>query len=251
MSGPPTALLTDLWHGPAGWWWGTALLGGVLALDETAVAQTWLSQPLPAGLLAGMLTGDPVTGLVLGATVQLLVLGDLPIGETNLRDRLSPLLGAVLACRLAGWQLVFPWDAPDQAWRLGWLLPSLAAGALLGRYILGAERELHGRWMLAALRSVRRGDERIVSRTHLGCLAVTAARGALLPVAWAVLLLVLWLGPGGRLSPPVRAAAGLLAWWPPAVAGGALLDLYGTRAGRPVLAVGVLLGLALWWGGGR
>ena len=31
-----------------------AVLGGLLALDETALAQTWFSQPLPAALLTGL-----------------------------------------------------------------------------------------------------------------------------------------------------------------------------------------------------
>ena len=37
-----------------------AVLGGWLVLDDTAWAQTWISQPLPAGLLAGLAAGGGV-----------------------------------------------------------------------------------------------------------------------------------------------------------------------------------------------
>ena len=47
-----------------------ALLAGCLALDETALAQTWLSQPLPAAILAGLVCGEPMAGLALGLPLQ-------------------------------------------------------------------------------------------------------------------------------------------------------------------------------------
>ena len=52
---------------------GLGLLGGVLVLDDTALAQTWFSQPLPAAVLAGAVLGDPLSGLALGLPIQLIM----------------------------------------------------------------------------------------------------------------------------------------------------------------------------------
>jgi hypothetical protein len=56
------------------------LLGGWAALDGTAAGQFMISRPLVTGVLAGMLLGDPLTGLLTGAILELLHLGALPVG---------------------------------------------------------------------------------------------------------------------------------------------------------------------------
>ena len=60
----PLALLTDLAS--------IALLGGLLAVDRRGAFQLMLSQPLVAVPALGLLLGDPLTGLHLGALLQLL-----------------------------------------------------------------------------------------------------------------------------------------------------------------------------------
>jgi len=57
-----------------------SLLGGALSVDATAAFQVMLSQPLVAGSIAGVAVGDPVLGLVVGSTLQLVWLGVLPVG---------------------------------------------------------------------------------------------------------------------------------------------------------------------------
>ena len=89
----------DLWLG----WFGLSLLGGLLALDETAFAQTWLAQPLPAALAAGLVLGDPVAALLPGVLMQLLVLANLPVGGTASLDATSATVGVVGGTLLAGW----------------------------------------------------------------------------------------------------------------------------------------------------
>lgn len=59
---------------------GIALAGGVIGLDRTAAGQFMISQPIVAGPLAGWLLGDPAAGAVIGATLELIWVLDLPIG---------------------------------------------------------------------------------------------------------------------------------------------------------------------------
>lgn len=57
-----------------------SLLGGLLALDATAVGQFMISRPLAAGLLAGWLAGDPVTGFLVGVVLEIYLLVAFPVG---------------------------------------------------------------------------------------------------------------------------------------------------------------------------
>lgn len=61
-------------------WIVLALLGGVVALDAVSVAQTMLSRPLVAGVLAGFVVGDVVAGLQIGALLELFLLVAVPAG---------------------------------------------------------------------------------------------------------------------------------------------------------------------------
>jgi PTS system mannose-specific IIC component len=60
---------------------GIALVGGLIGLDQTAVGQFMISQPIVAGPLTGWLLGDPVSGLIIGAVLELLWVLDMPIGS--------------------------------------------------------------------------------------------------------------------------------------------------------------------------
>jgi mannose/fructose/N-acetylgalactosamine-specific phosphotransferase system component IIC len=57
-----------------------SVLGGLLALDGTAVGQFMLSRPLVAGTLAGWLLGDAGAGLAVGAVLELYLLVSFPTG---------------------------------------------------------------------------------------------------------------------------------------------------------------------------
>lgn len=57
-----------------------AFMGGVLTLDRTAVFQVMLSRPIVASTVIGYLLGDPLQGLVTGFLLELLWLGELPVG---------------------------------------------------------------------------------------------------------------------------------------------------------------------------
>ena len=63
-----------------------SLLGGALSVDATAAFQVMLSQPVVAGSIAGIVVGDPVLGLVVGSTLQMVWHGVLPVGAAPFPD---------------------------------------------------------------------------------------------------------------------------------------------------------------------
>ena len=65
---------------------GTILLGGVAALDATAVAQTFLSQPLVTGTILGALWGDWRTALQVAIVLQILAASTFPVGARTPED---------------------------------------------------------------------------------------------------------------------------------------------------------------------
>lgn len=231
----------------------TVLLGAWLALDETAVAQTWFSQPLTAGLLAGVVWGEPGLGLALGLPLQLLAVGNLPIGQPFTGEMITPLLGLTAAAAAAGWALPAPFtDAGEASARLGWLLVAAVLGSLVGDRALRWQSRLHSRLMLGGLRGLRGGRYESLERAHLRCVWATALRGALFTLAWTGLALTIWLPLFARLPGRLIAALAYLPWLAPAVAIGTLGELYGRRRGLTWVGGGLLAALALAWslGGG-
>lgn len=65
---------------------GIGLLGGALALDATSVGQFMISRPLVAGTITGWLLGDTVSGLAVGAILELYLLVSFPSGGARFPD---------------------------------------------------------------------------------------------------------------------------------------------------------------------
>ncbi|MBU0742789.1 hypothetical protein KKA85_03065 [bacterium] len=226
----------------------TVLLGALLALDETAVAQTWLSQPLPAGILAGLLWGEPGLGLAVGLPMQLLAVGNLPVGQTFAGDKLTPVLGLVGAAAAMGWDVAAPFAGTGAgAGRLGWLLVAATLGSMIGDGVLRWERRLHNRLMLGGLRSLRDGRYEHMERAHVRCLLTTALRGGLSTLSWCLLAIVVWLPMFDLVPARLSLALCMLPWLTPALAIGSLGELYGSRHGLRWIAGGFLLTLATAW----
>ncbi|MFL5604870.1 MAG: PTS sugar transporter subunit IIC [Gemmatimonadaceae bacterium] len=60
-----------------------SLLGGVLGLDVVCFPQMMYSRPLVAATLAGAFVGDATTGIIVGATLELIALATLPFGASR------------------------------------------------------------------------------------------------------------------------------------------------------------------------
>ncbi|MEO5568397.1 MAG: PTS sugar transporter subunit IIC [Gemmatimonadaceae bacterium] len=60
-----------------------AILGGILGLDVVSFPQAMISRPLVAATLAGGLMGDAMSGLLIGAALELIALETLPFGAAK------------------------------------------------------------------------------------------------------------------------------------------------------------------------
>jgi len=83
-----------------------SLAGAVLSLDRTAAFQTMVSRPIVTAPIIGYLIGSPWTGLLAGMALELLFIGDPPVGayvpvhETGLSVLVTAM--AVTAVKAAG-----------------------------------------------------------------------------------------------------------------------------------------------------
>jgi mannose/fructose/N-acetylgalactosamine-specific phosphotransferase system component IIC len=74
-----------------------SLLGGLLALDATSVGQFMVSRPLVTGVLTGWIVGEPTTGLVIGALLELYLLVSFPTGGSRFPEGPTATVVAVAA----------------------------------------------------------------------------------------------------------------------------------------------------------
>jgi len=84
-------------------WLTTSLLLAFLSLDVSAVGQAMVSRPIVTGPVVGWFLGHPDIGLELGALIELIWIGDLPVGAHLAMD-LTMLTGVSVAftCEWAG-----------------------------------------------------------------------------------------------------------------------------------------------------
>lgn len=234
-----------------------SLLAGLLALDDTALGQTWLSQPLPAAALAGLVCGQPLLGLAIGLPLQLALVMNLPVGQTVTGDAsagaVAAVGGALLSGRvpaaLGGFRGLANGasggaSAGDLA-LTGWLLLGAALWSLGGHPLIQAERRLHLVWMLQGRRTLRDGSLSRVERIHSRCLAATLVRGALYGGVGVLAVAGLWVPAFEALPAGLR---GAMAWVPVLAAAlglGAVLERYGVARHWRWIGVGAIAGWAL------
>lgn len=224
-----------------------ALLAGLLALDDVALAQTWFSQPLPAAILTGFFCGDPLTGLAIGLPLQLILVVNLPVGQSFTGDPAIAIVAAVGATVLSGQNLTSALtgiSSPDFGFT-GWMI--LAAGMLsaLGHFVIQAERKAHVLWMLEGHKTLRDGDLDRMASLQGRCLAVTFIRGGLFAVVFLLFLLKLWIPLFELLPERIHNALGILPWLLPGLGLGTLLDRYGKSKAWVWGMSGVFIALVL------
>jgi mannose/fructose/N-acetylgalactosamine-specific phosphotransferase system component IIC len=207
-----------------------ALLAGLLALDDVALAQTWFSQPLPAALLAGFFCGDPITGLAIGLPLQMILVVNLPVGQSFTGDASVAVVAAVGATVLSGQNLTRTLAgaaAVDLGFN-GWMI--LAAGLLsgAGHFALQAERRAHVLWMLEGHRTLRDGNLGRMAALQARCLAGTFLRGGLFGAIFLFILLKFWIPLYDMLPLRLHHSLSILPWLLPGLGLGTLIDRYGT-----------------------
>lgn len=205
------------------------LLGGVVALDGTAVGQFMISRPLVSGTLAGLLLGDPGTGLLVGCILEGANLGAIPVGASRFQEPGPAAIPATLA-----------------AITLGGGGGGLALGVGLGMLmsLLGGESVVfQRRWNGHILADAQ--DAETLSRRFWGCIVSDGARGVGLTAVGVTFALLLPHSIADLWRLDRTATAGLLLL-PSALAVGALLNRWRLTPRRwAIFAAALVCGLAL------
>lgn len=195
-------------------------LAAVLAgLDRTAALQSMLSRPIVAAPLAGWLLGDAASGLQVGAMVELLWLGRLPVGAAIPPDDTQVAVGGTVLAVTAGAHLGLS-GLPFTILSVLAAMPLGKVGQLFDRWA----RHRNGRLLQRAQDAVADGLLPAAEQAHLrGLLHFACASLAtyLVIVAAGTLLLC-------QLAPPLVGPVGAAAPW--------------LQAAFPVVATAVILG---------
>ena len=121
-----------------------AMLGGILGLDVVCFPQMMISRPLVGATVAGAFVGDTATGLLVGATLELIALATLPFGASRYPEWGSAAvvggaISAALHAEPAGTVTIGVLATLATAWVGGWTLVKLRVwNAWLARRKRGA-----------------------------------------------------------------------------------------------------------------
>lgn len=107
-----------------------SLLGGMLGLDVVCFPQMMVSRPLIAATVTGAFVGDATTGVLVGATLELIALATLPFGASRYPEWGSAaVVGGAIAAAMhtdrAGALTIGVLAALATAWVSGWTLVKL------------------------------------------------------------------------------------------------------------------------------
>lgn len=209
-----------------------ALLGGVLGLDVVSFPQAMISRPLVAATITGILIGQPASGLLIGATLELIALETLPFGASRYPEwgSASVVGGAIFAS-----------------------YPSHPAGAMTCAMVAALATTWVGGWTMVKLRqrnAVWAGQRRdaleagsrgaVISLQLLGMSADLLRGAALTAIAYALLApladfcIRTWMM-DARISRAIAVATAA------SVAGGAAWKLFHSTAGARWFFIGGLV----------
>jgi len=211
-----------------------SIAGGILCLDRIVV-QAMISRPIVAAPVIGLILGDPYTGLIAGAFIELFWIDRLPIGAY-----IPPndTLGAVLVTALS----------IESARLLGGFSQGLIALAVLIAVPLGILAQRMELWLgkgneklvEQALSDAAKGDVRSIARRHLSAIL----RTYLLSVVFILIALsagipaMTWIYP--RLPPPITRGLTLLYSLFPLLGAAVALNTVNIRGAVPVFCAAFL-----------
>jgi mannose/fructose/N-acetylgalactosamine-specific phosphotransferase system component IIC len=214
-----------------------ALLGGILGLDVVSFPQAMVSRPLVAATLAGVLVGQPASGLLIGAALELVALETLPFGASRYPEWGSAAVvgGSIFASHPshpAGAMTIAMLGALATTWVGGWTMVKL--------------RQLNAFWARRERDGLEAGARGTVISLQLRGLTADLARGTLLTfIALAVLTpiatatIALW-------TTDARLSRSLVVATVASVAAGAAWKLFhATRGARWFFVGGLAIGLVI------
>lgn len=207
------------------------LFGGLLALDDTALAQTWFSQPLPAAILTGAFCGDALTGLAIGLPVQMALAGNLPVGQSFVGDHVTAVVAVVGAVVLSAQELTPALGGGEMASVsfVGWMIVAVGLVSTIGHFAVHWERQAHSVWMLEGHQTLRDGNLERIDRLHARCLFATFLRGFVTTALLVPLLVSWWIPLYAHLPAVFLRVLGMVTVLLPGIGIGSLIDRYGVR----------------------
>jgi mannose/fructose/N-acetylgalactosamine-specific phosphotransferase system component IIC len=214
-----------------------ALLGGVLGLDVVSFPQAMISRPLVAATLAGVIVGQPASGLLIGAALELVALETLPFGASRYPEWGSAAVvgGGIFASHPshpAGAMTIAMLSALATTWVGGWTMVKL--------------RQLNARWAGAHRTGLEAGARGTVISLQLMGLTADLVRGMLLTVLAYVVLSPIADATIGLWTTDARLSRSLVVATVASVAAGAAWKLFhGTSGARWFFVGGLGVGLVM------
>ena len=148
-----------------------ALLGGLLGLDVVSFPQAMIARPLVASTVAGGLVGHAMSGLLIGAALELVALDTLPFGASRYPEWGSAAVvgGAIFAAHPA-----HPPGAMEMA------MVAALATAWLGGWTMVKLRERNATWAAQRRSALDAGARGAVVDLQLRGMTADFIRGAVL-----------------------------------------------------------------------
>ena len=154
------------------------LVGAILGLDTVSFPQAMLSRPLIAATVGGALMGSPLSGLLVGAALELIALETLPFGASRYPEWGS---AAVVGGALFASEPAHPSGAMAMA-----MIAALAT-AWFGGWTMVKLRQLNARWAAQSRGALDAGARGTVIGLQLRGMTADLLRGFVLTVvAWSL-----------------------------------------------------------------
>ena len=214
-----------------------ALLGGLLGLDVVSFPQAMISRPLVAATLAGTLIGHSLSGLLVGAALELIALETLPFGASRYPEWGSAAVvgGAIFATHPshpAGAMEMSMIAALSTAWVGGWTMVKL--------------RERNAYWAARRRAALDAGARGAVIDLQLLCMTADLLRGGLLAAFSYALFAPLTTAAIARWSTDARISRAVVVTVAASVAVSAALKIFhGVSGARWLFLGGLVVGLAM------
>jgi PTS system mannose-specific IIC component len=213
------------------------VLGAVLGLDVVSFPQAQISRPLVAATLSGALLGDALSGLLVGATLELIALETLPVGASRYPEWGSAsVVGGAL----------FALGEPGRAGAMTMAVLAALATAWVGGWTMVSLRRLNGVVARRARPAFDRGSRGAVAGVQMFGLGADLVRGGLLTLIALSIFIPLARAVTESWMVDPRLSRAVVVTLATAVAAGAVWKLFhGTEYARLLFLGGLVGGLSL------
>jgi mannose/fructose/N-acetylgalactosamine-specific phosphotransferase system component IIC len=214
-----------------------AVLGAVFGLDVVSFPQAMISRPIVAATAAATLLGNPLPGLLVGATLEMFALETLPFGASR-----YPEWGS--ASVIGGGLYAAHGDTSPGALTVA-VLAALVA-AWIGGWSMVQLRKFNAQLARRRHEAVAAGSKRVVEGLQVFGLTADLVRGGLLTGVLLAIYAPMQAWVLGTWASDARVSRAVVVGIAASVAAGAVWKVvHAAPAARILLLIGVAIGLAL------